>query len=105
VICTIKELLLFQYYEGHFLTKEVNFELYEDVKSPLTCATAIRLNINNPYLKAYQDDVQSTIAIITGHQNGAVYLWENFQTFEEVPIIQYNQIHQYKDQIVCITTY
>jgi len=52
IICTLYQILQFQYFEGHFLTKEVLFEHY-GLNSPLTCATAMRINLKEPYLKAY----------------------------------------------------
>ena len=58
-----------------------------DVTSPLTCATALRINLKNPYLKAYQNTGSQSIAIISGHLNGAVYLWEDFATVEEVILL------------------
>ena len=100
IICTLKSILLFQYFEGHFITKELFFDLY-GIVSPLTCATSLRINLKNPYLKVYQEDNQKSIVILSGHENGSVNLWENFETVEEI----YFDKKEKKDPIVCIATY
>ncbi len=71
--------------------------MYDIPSSPLVCATAYRINTKNPYLKAYQDDTVRSVVVLSGHQNGKVFLWENFETYIEV--LSFN------DAIVCITTY
>jgi hypothetical protein len=38
---------------------------------------------------------------LSGHENGVLNLWENFETVEEV----YCDKKEKKDQIICITTY
>ncbi|CAD8183513.1 unnamed protein product [Paramecium pentaurelia] len=96
VVCTIYQIIQFQYYDGHFLTKEIQLEQY-NLSSPLTCATALRIYSRDPYLKAYQSEEGEAIVIISGHQNGAVILWENFERMDLMT--------SYKDQIVCITSY
>ncbi|CAK79604.1 unnamed protein product, partial (macronuclear) [Paramecium tetraurelia] len=92
----IYQIIQFQYYDGHFLTKEIQLEEY-NLTSPLTCATALRIYSRDPYLKAYQAEEGEAIVIISGHQNGAVILWENFERMDLMTT--------YKDQIVCITSY
>lgn len=42
-----------------------------------------------------------SIIILSGHENGAVYLWENFETVEEI-IYDKNESH---NPIICISAY
>ena len=57
----------------------LKINLYKDfeIDDPITCATAIRINTNNPYMKAYFDNIDAEGIVITGHESGAVYRWMN----------------------------
>jgi len=92
--CTADQFYLFSYQSNnrfsishHYMTKI----------SPLTCCVAIRINKNNPYLKAYAKPEDKMLTFITGHRNGKVYKWSNFNHKEEV--------YDYKSEILAMTCF
>lgn len=46
ILCSAKQLILFHYFDGHFITHDINFS-YFDIEEDLTCATSVRI----PYSK------------------------------------------------------
>ena len=66
IICTYNEISEYCYKDGHLETNEVNLSKQYDIKSRIRCGTALRINAENPYLKAYADSKKESTFIITG---------------------------------------
>lgn len=73
IICTYNEIYFFTYLNDHFLSKKI-FIGNSNIKTKITCGTAVRINANNPNLVAHAEEHEKTTLIITGHRNGQVKL-------------------------------
>lgn len=81
--------------------KNIDLILTEyEISSILTCAVAYKINSNNPYLKPYCEKEDQTLILLTGHQDGSVYLWENFGSNSER-----EEVVKYSNGITCISNY
>ena len=52
--------------------------------SEITCSTAIRINESSPYLLAFGDSDNIVTYFITGHADGYIYFWKNFELVKEL---------------------
>lgn len=87
----------------HYRLKDGKFDPYEnklkevEIDSLLSCCYALRINLNNPSMKAFANEDDKGDVVLTGHVNGSVYAWENDQLRGEVC--------KCKGEILCITSF
>ncbi|KAL4455920.1 hypothetical protein ABPG73_008674 [Tetrahymena malaccensis] len=111
IVCTSRKILMLHYQNGHFQKAEINLNKGEENQqiSDITCAAALRLNDEQPYLKAFQKEEDSCIVIITGHSDGQIYMWRNMDESENEKINIEEETREKsqagQNSIVCIVTY
>ncbi|KAL4497254.1 hypothetical protein ABPG72_011189 [Tetrahymena utriculariae] len=96
IVCSAKQLILFHYFDGHFITYDINFS-YFDIEEDLTCATSVRIPYSK-YSKVEDKKQENLILIITGHQNGRINIWKNFEN-------QNQFIKKYEDDIISMVNF
>lgn len=74
----------------HFRLRDGKFYPYQnrlkdsEIDSMLSCCYALRINLNNPSMKAFANEDEKVDVVLTGHTNGSVFAWENDQLRGEV---------------------
>jgi len=92
--CTEDSVFVFTHRNGQFKTGELYIQEYE-IASPISCCVAMKVNVDNPYLKAYANENDKSLVFLTGHSGGKVFVWENYVLREELV--------DYKSEILAIT--
>ena len=64
VVCSYEEITKFEYIEGHLKMFTVN--ILRNTKSQIKCGTALFLNKDSPQMRAYAEEDQESLVIITG---------------------------------------
>ncbi|EGR29518.1 PH domain protein [Ichthyophthirius multifiliis] len=100
IVVTSRKILMLHYQNGHFQQAEISLNTRENSQiSEITCAAAVRMNNNQPYLKAFQQQSEACIVLITGHVDGSVYMWWNMDQDQK------ESMYKNQNAILCIITY
>ena len=95
-VCTQSKIIVYEYHNSNFSSSEINLTLL-GIKSPLTCCWGIKTNLINAGLKAYTNDSEKGLILITGHLDGKVLIWENLEFRQELA--------DYKSEILSICSF
>lgn len=80
---THDSVFVYTYESGMFTTGELKMKNHQ-ITTPITCCVSLKVNAANPYFKAYANESDKSLKIVTGHSGGKVFVWENMELGEEL---------------------
>ncbi|EGR31153.1 hypothetical protein IMG5_116830 [Ichthyophthirius multifiliis] len=75
IVCSGQQIVLFHYFDGNFITHDIKLEDFY-IFEELNCATCVRIPASSKI--SYQGTTENLIIIVSGHKNGLVCIWQNF---------------------------
>lgn len=78
VLFCSKSIQSIEFRNGELIQRQIMIDKYY-IEGEILCGAAMVVNYENPYLRAYSQPKHRSLVFLTGHSNGCVYVWKDYE--------------------------